>query len=68
MPIVGRKAREASPNRAGGSGGCSEPPPPVGVLGGKAPYKKLSGLQRPLDSLKINLNFINCGYGARQKS
>ena len=38
------------------------------VLGGRAPYQKLFGLQRPLDSLKINSNFINCGYEARQKS
>ena len=41
---------------------------PEGVLGGGAPYEKLFGLQRPLDSLKINSNFINCGYEARQKS
>ena len=43
-------------------------PPPVGVLGGGAPYKNFCGLQRPLDSLKINSSFINCGYEARQKS
>ena len=59
---IGRKPSEASPNRTGGlGGGRSE-------CRGGAPYKKIFGLQRSLDSLKINSNFINCGYEARQKS
>ena len=41
---------------------------PAGVLGGRAPYKIFFRLQRPLYSLKINSNFINCGSEARQKS
>ena len=51
---IGKKAIVASPNGAGGSGGGYS--------------EKFFGLQRPLDSLKINSNFINCGYEARQKS
>ena len=53
---IGGKASVASPNGAGGGGG------------GLAPHETFFGLQRPLDSLKMNSNFLNCGYEARQKS
>ena len=56
---IGGKASEASPNGAGWCGWLR--------IGG-AHYENFFGLQRPLDSLKINSNFINCGYEARQKS
>ena len=72
---IGRKVSESNNMRAqtdlGGLGwgvGGLWVPPPVGILGGGAHYKKFFGLQRPLDSLKINSSFINCGYEARQKS
>ena len=51
-----------------GWGTLSPPPPPMGVLGGRAPYEKIFRLQRPLDSFKINSNFNNCGNEVRQKS
>ena len=64
---IGGKASVASPN------GALSPPlplplPPAEVLGGRALYENFFGLQRPLDSLKINSNLINCGYEAKQKS
>ena len=67
----GRKRERSDPKRSweGLGGGRSETPlPPAGVLGGGAPYNKFFGLHRPLHWLKINSNFINCGYEARQKS
>ena len=64
-------ASVASPNGAGGSGGGGHSESPLsqrGSYGAEHPTKKMFGLQRPLDLLKINSNFINCGYRARQKS
>ena len=70
---IGGKASEASTNGAGGVGvgggaGGGALSPPSGGLRRRSPLRKFFGLQRPLDSLKINSNFVNCGYEARQKS
>ena len=46
---IGGTASVGSPNAAGGSGGCSEPPPspPAGVLGGRAPYENFLAFREP---------------------
>ena len=62
------KNEPSESKRSWGSGGRHSEPPPARVLGGIAPYGTFFGLLRPLDPLKINSNFINCGYEARQKS
>ena len=72
---IGRKVSETNNMRAqtdlGGLGwgvGGTLSPPSSGHLRGWSPLQKFFGLQRPLDSLKINSSFNNCGYEARQKS
>ena len=63
------KNERSEPKRSQGClGGGALSHPPAGVLGSVAPYGTFYGLQRPLDLLKTNSNFINCGYEARQKS
>ena len=65
---IGGTASVGSPNAAGGSGGCSEPPlPPSRGLRWQSPLRKFFSFQRALDLLKIDSNFINCGCEARYK-
>ena len=41
---------------------------PAGVLGGRISYENFSGIQRPLEWLKIDSNLMNDGFMAKLKS
>ena len=42
--------------------------PPAGLLGGRAPYEKIFGIQRLLEWLKIDSNLMNDSFMAKLKS